>query len=90
MRIDWKFRRYWINGKTRMYILENTGRTPLLSVANFHCFNSHDFGFINCFLSLNVTGDMVNHYKLCMGDYLGLYKDELTNLVSITSFYKSY
>jgi len=39
MGIDWKFHRYWINGKTRMYIMENTGRTPLLNVVNFYCFS---------------------------------------------------
>ncbi|XP_013457003.3 B3 domain-containing transcription factor LEC2 [Medicago truncatula] len=53
MGIDWKFHRYWINGTTRMYILEN-------------------------------TGDLVNHYKLCMEDYLGLYEDELKNLYLCT------
>ncbi|KEH31034.1 B3 DNA-binding domain protein [Medicago truncatula] len=51
---EWKLKlKYWINGTTRMYILEN-------------------------------TGDLVNHYKLCMEDYLGLYEDELKNLYLCT------
>ncbi|WJX46073.1 B3 domain-containing transcription factor [Trifolium repens] len=43
--LEWKVKfRYWINTKSRMYVLEN-------------------------------TGDLVNHYKLCIGDYFSLYED---------------
>lgn len=69
-----------------MYVLGNTGRTPL-NIANYHGFSFNDFSFINNFFGSNMTANLVKHYGLCMGDYLSLYEDESKNLVSTTYFF---
>lgn len=66
-----------------MYVLDNTGKFPILFCCALVHSNSIDFG-ITTFL-FNVLGDFVQHYELRMGDSLTLYEDEFKNLVSFTS-----